>query len=205
MDYYNDLDFELDIPEERKTKTMNITILSVAISTLPAKKPGGKPYQVAEVAFKNNTFGGAVQGKKITSYSKAYPVVSLAQPGEAYEITTEKNGEFVEWVAMQKTVANAPSQAPVVSSKPAVQGATAAPRSNYETPEERAQRQVYIIRQSSLSTAVSTLAVGAKSLKPDDVLALAKRYESYVFSTGTGFDDIPDLDASFVSDEPNIE
>ena len=51
--------------------------------------------------------------------------------------------------------------------------------SNYETAEERARRQVYIIRQSSLGTAVELLGSGASVA---DVINTAKQFEAYVFS-----------------------
>lgn len=192
---------------------MNITILNVVISTQPAKKPGGKPYQLAEVAFKNNTFGGKVEGKKITSYSKSWNAVAEAKPGETYDVGTEKNGEFVEWVSLQKASAQAAtSVSPVVQQGQVPKSfSSPAPRSTYETSEERAVKQVYIIRQSSIANAVSALSVGAKVVKPEDVIALAKRFEEYVLSSGKlekssgGFDDVPDLDPSFDNHEPNIE
>jgi hypothetical protein len=195
---------------------MNITILNVVISTLPAKKPGGKPYQVAEVAFKNNSYGGNVQGKKITSYSKAWGSVAVAQPGETYDVVTEKNGEFVEWVSMQKGAATA---APSGQTSAATSGFAAAPsravggsspRSTYETPEERAQRQVFIVRQSSISAAVAALTVGAKSALPaGSVIEMARQFEAYVFETPkvggeTGFDDVPNFDPSF-DNQPQID
>jgi hypothetical protein len=81
--------------------------------------------------------------------------------------------------------------------------ATPAPRSNYETPEERAQRQVLIVRQSSLSSAVAMLTAGAKTPpKVEDVLALASRLEGFVFGIKdpgpTGFNDIPDFEEAEV-------
>ena len=36
-------------------------------------------------------------------------------------------------------------------------------RSNFETPEERAKKQVYIVKQSSISNALVVLSVGAKA------------------------------------------
>lgn len=188
---------------------MNITLLNTSISTGTDKN--GKPYQIADVAFKNNTYGGKVEGKKITSYNKAaFDVLAVAMPGDIYEITTEKKGQYVEWTAMVKATAGSPAPAPQ-----AFAGRTTAtnpsPRSNYETPEERAQRQVFIVRQSSIANAVSALSVGAKSaLKAGEVVALAKEFESYVFAQPklggeTGFDDVPDLDPTFDTNQPNIE
>jgi hypothetical protein len=60
--------------------------------------------------------------------------------------------------------------------------------SNYETKEERAQRQILIVRQSSLSSAVELLGPG-KSV--DDVINVAKQFEAYVFGDTEASDDIP--------------
>lgn len=195
---------------------MNVTILNKDISTQPAKKPGGKPYQLVEVAYKNNSFGGAVQGKKITSYSKAFTAVSDANIGGTYEVQTEKNGEFVEWVSLspagqplsvQPTTSVSAGGTSQVPRLPVSQTAT---RSTYETPEERAKKQVYIVRQSSISSSIAALSVGSKSkLSANEVIELAVQFEAYVFGIGkfpnaTGFDDIPDLDPSFDTN-PQIE
>lgn len=160
------------------------------------------------MAFKNNSFGGKVDGKKITEYSKAFKAVADAQPGQTYEVATEKNGEFVEWVSLQQAGAVPVQQSAGnsrVSTPPA--GAPPAAGRGFETPEERAKKQVYIVRQSSLSTAAAILSVGAKTAPSiDAVIRDAKRLESYVFGHGeSGFDDIPDLDPSFAAADPQIE
>ena len=63
--------------------------------------------------------------------------------------------------------------------------------SNYETKEERAARQVLIVKQSSLSTAVSALAVGAKSTpSAADVIAYAKQLEQYVMGVPQTMDEL---------------
>ena len=58
--------------------------------------------------------------------------------------------------------------------------ATRVAGSNYPTADERAQTQVYIIRQSSLTNAVTTLATTGKAVSSEDVLALARVYEGHV-------------------------
>jgi hypothetical protein len=67
--------------------------------------------------------------------------------------------------------------------------------SNYETKEERAARQVLIVKQSSLTNAVATLSPGAKAaLDANAVIDLAQKYADWVFdkpeSDKTGFDDM---------------
>lgn len=170
---------------------MNITILSIDITTVPTAKGS---YQKATVAYKNNTFQGKVEGKTLMSFGAtkdAFAVLTTAQPGTSWEVSVIKNDKgYNDWVKMVEggAVTTSESAAPSRS--------TPAPKSNYETSEERAQRQILIVRQSSLSSAVSALTPGAKSpLKAEEVIALAAQFEGYVFGRGaTGFEDIPDFD-----------
>ena len=54
-------------------------------------------------------------------------------------------------------------------------------KSTYESPEERAKRQILIVRQSALDRAVTTLSVGAKTPPGyDDVTTLATKYYNWV-------------------------
>jgi len=160
---------------------MNITLLSVDIKTVPTAKGS---YQTADVAYKNNSFQGKVEGKKVMSFGAtkdSFSTLALAQPGESYEVTIVKNDKgYNDWVSMAKAEAGANS--PAVSAPAGGKAPAATPRSTYETPEERAQRQVLIVRQSSLSAAVNLLLAGAKTPPPvENVLALAKQFEDFVF------------------------
>jgi hypothetical protein len=160
---------------------MNITILSVDIKTVPTAKGS---YQTADVAYKNNSFQGKVEGKKVMSFGAtkdSFSTLALAQPGESYEVTIVKNDKgYNDWVSMAKAEAGASS--PAVSAPAGGKAPAATPRSTYETPEERAQRQVLIVRQSSLSASVNLLLAGAKTPPSiESVLAIAKQFEDYVF------------------------
>ena len=182
---------------------MNITILSVDVKTIPTAKGS---YQSAEVAYKNNTFQGKVEGKKVMSFGAtagAFKTLSQAQSGETYEVEVIKNDKgYNDWTSLTPAGLSAASAsaAPAASnSNKAPQGATPV-RSTYETPEERAAKQVYIIRQSSLNNALSMLAVASKSpLKLEDVLDVASKMETYVLkgkgaSEVSSFADFPDTD-----------
>jgi hypothetical protein len=189
---------------------MNITLINVSIETKPTKT--GKSYQQADVAFKNNTFGGKVEGKKLMSFgaqAEAFKAIAAAQPGDILDITVSKNEQgYNDWVAVSK--ASAGAVAPPAGTKDSRGApAPAAGRIGYipETPEERAKKQVYIVRQSSVSSAIAALSVGAKAkLTSAEVIAEARKYEEYVFNLGgsTGFDDMPALDPSFGA-EPQID
>ena len=170
---------------------MNITILSIDIKTVPTTKGS---YQTADVAYKNNSFQGKVEGKKVMSFGAtkdSFATLAQAQPGQTYEVQIVKNEKgFNDWVSMAQAVPGAASpvatpQAGVVGKAPAT-----SPRSTYETPEERAQRQVLIVRQSSLSSAATVLTAGAKTLpSAQAVVDLAKVFEAYVFGTEVSTDD----------------
>ena len=181
---------------------MNITILSVQIATVPTAKGS---YQVADVAYKNNSFQGKVEGKKVMSFgatANGFKALATAHPGETYEVEVVKNAAgYNDWVSLQK--ADVAVKAAVVSAAAARPGQTA-PRSTYETAEERAKKQVYIVRQSSVATAERLLSVGAKApVKVDEVIKVARELENYVFSQpapaggATGFDDVPDFPLEF--------
>ena len=163
---------------------MNITLLSVDIKTVPTAKGS---YQTADVAYKNNSFQGKVEGKKVMSFGatkNAFTSLSTATPGQTYEVEIVKNDKgYNDWISLAPAVAGAAAPTAIPAAAKASSPA-ASPRSTYETPEERAQRQVMIVRQSSLSTAVASLAVGGKKeLNPEDVVQTAKRFESYVLGT----------------------
>jgi hypothetical protein len=59
--------------------------------------------------------------------------------------------------------------------------------SNYETPAERAKRQVYIVRQSSINAAIALYVAqnpkGA-AVSVEEILKVAGTFEAYVFDQG---------------------
>jgi hypothetical protein len=109
-----------------------------------------------------------------------------AQQGEVYEITVVKNDKgFNDWTAAAPAGEGAPASAPAPA-RSAPSASAPAAKSTFETPEERAKRQVYIVRQSSITAALtflnSTIVGTAKELvTTDDVVAVAKEFENYVF------------------------
>lgn len=125
-------------------------------------------------------------------------MLAQAQPGQTYEVSVVKNDKgYNDWVSMQQAGAVQQAQGP--------KAGTPVPKSNYETAEERARRQVLITRQSSLSAAIATLSVGAQILKKEEVLSLAEEYNKWVHKVGgdSGFDDLPDFLPEL--GEPNVE
>ena len=156
---------------------MQIEIVEVSREDKPSSNGKGT-YGQLTVLYKTN---GKVAEKKLMSFvnPSVFKHLEKAQRGDSINVTSVKNEKtgFWDWTAIGgDEVATSTSAAPQ-STNTRVTG------SNYETKEERALRQRYIIRQSSISSAVASLVPGAKSaLNAGDVLRLAKEFEDYVFS-----------------------
>lgn len=168
----------------------DIEVLSVSRETKPTQKGGS--YIQLDVAFKNLT-SGKTEGKKIMSFvkpDKAYKALNEATTGSRFTVTSEKpEGEqYWQWTDV---VAVAPGSQSVAASK-----AIPAPKSTYETSEERAKKQVYIVKQSSISNAIAMLSVGAKSPPSvQSVVDTAQRLTDWVFASQVpANNDIPLLD-----------
>jgi hypothetical protein len=168
---------------------MQISILAVQSTTQTSK--AGKPYQQLEVTFKNLTFN-KVESKKLMPFGvqkPAFDALANASAGAVFEVTVVKNAAgYNDWTACVQappgTIAPADNPATGMGSINMTGGKTVQVKSTYETPEERAKKQVYIIRQSSISAAIASLSVGAKAaLKPADVLDLAEDYFTWVMQS----------------------
>ncbi len=166
---------------------MKISIVNIVLTTVPTSKGS---YQQLETVYKNLTYGNKVESKRIMSFGAgkaSFEVLSTARPGDVYDVTVIKNDKgYLDWTAMTKGNADGQdtSNAGKAPTGQSPAGNAPARTSTYETPEERAKKQVYIVRQSSLSNAIDSLSVGGKSaLKPDEVIDLARKYEAYVFGS----------------------
>lgn len=161
---------------------MIITILNVSYEKVPTAKGS---YGKLDVAYKNEQ--GKTEGKKIMSFTNevVFNTIRAAVAGESFNITMEKDDKnYWQWTSATPATGGAvPVQEPI---RP-VAGATASPRSTYETPEERAKKQVYIVRQSSISSALE-YSKSVKALKTvEDVIKVAQQFEAFVF--GEKYDD----------------
>lgn len=170
---------------------MKIQVLSVNVNHIPNAKGG---YDVAEVAYKDLA-QGKVGGKKIMSFldKAVFNAAKAMKANGFYEITMAKEAgndgkEYWQW----KNIAEADGEAPAPAAGKA--GFTP-PKSNYETPEERVARQRLIVRQSSLSNAVTLLKTEKTTPATQDVLTLADLLCDWVYEVVEapvqGGDDIP--------------
>lgn len=156
------------------------TVVNVELDIEIEKKDGGvypgsrltyrgQDGKIADQAFHNNTFKFNAPLKK---------TLASLKHGESIVIVKEKKGEYWNVVDIRK---GDTSQA-VISNSPT---SSPAPKSGgaWETPEERAKKQLYIVRQSSLSTAVELLASnGGKKNTPEEVIVAAEKFVKYVMS-----------------------
>lgn len=169
---------------------MQIKVIAVEVTTTPTQKGS---YSTAEVTYKNLTYGGKTESKKVMSFGatkSAFEVMSNASANEEYTISVVKNDKgYNDWVSATPGLQNEPAAAaptrsggstPTRSSGSTGGGSTAG--RDWETADERAKKQIYIARQHNITAAINLLTTGAKSPPSlEDVLKTAKQFEEYVF------------------------
>lgn len=166
---------------------MNIKVIAITKGQKMSAK--GTPYEQLEVTYKNLTYNNKTETKLLLPFGaqkSAFEALSNAIAGDEFTVQVQKNAKgYNDWVSATPG-ATAPAPAQAFASGGVGGQATASPRSNYETPEERAKRQIYIVRQSSVSNAIELLTTGAKAPPAvEDVLKVAKEFENFVFGTDT--------------------
>lgn len=143
-----------------------------------------------EASITHKTDDGKVDNRRLVNFGEekeVFKILTVSKRGDRFQITpqkilNEKDGkEYWRWVKADPFVAATESTGQVVpvSGKPA-------PRSTYETTEERAARQVYIVRQSSITAAINFLVAQnggdvKKKFSAEEVLNLASTFETHVF------------------------
>lgn len=151
---------------------MLVAIQGVNVTT----SDGDKPYKIAEVSY---TKDGKDEVRKVVSFgdsAEAFKsLIALKDFPANVEVALKKNGKFLNWTGIGP-----------VSGEPKVAG-NDTPRGggrDFESKEERARRQVYIVRQSSITSALDLLkhnVDGAAAVSVDDVIRTARQFEAYVF------------------------
>lgn len=166
---------------------MLIKIVSVSSEAKQSAK--GTSYKAVTVVYRDQN--NKINSKTINVFGaqkRTGEILSEATAGQFYEVTTVKN-DAGYWDWTDARIADGQATSPVSprqyeGAKPAASGSASSSGRGFETPEERAKKQVYIVRQSSLANAVATLSVGSKTApKPEEVIAVARKYEQYVFDT----------------------
>ncbi|UOF80634.1 hypothetical protein [Caudoviricetes sp.] len=161
---------------------VNGTVVSVEIDVQVAKNGGGT-YPGARLAYRDENGAMKEQAFHNNVFKFNAPLktsLSNLTPGQPFVMVKEKEKDF--WnvksiVPATASIAPPPSAGKVLP--------TASPKSTYETPEERAKKQVYIVRQSSITNAINLK--GSKATVAE-ILDVAKQFESFVF--GEEFDTV---------------
>jgi hypothetical protein len=175
---------------------MRIQVTSVGGIT---SKPGKfKPYKLYDLEFIDQESGREKKRQMIEFNSgAAFQKLADSEIGSTWEVTTKpaKDPQYTDWVDAtpvdeEELVEPAKAAGKGKTTKPA-----AAPfKSTYETPEERARKQVYIVRQSSITAALTFAGPECNSI--DTVLEFAKQFEAHVFGTA---------DPQAADDTPTVE
>ena len=154
--------------------------MKIVLAKTPDVENKGK-YNQLNVSYQSD---GQDKEKKIMSftYKDVYETLMKGQAGDAFEIKLVKDDKYWNWTEAKSLGREA------VPESSSSGGGVMKRTGGWETPEERAVKQVYIVRQSSISNAI---AMGAK--KAEDVIALAKQFEAYVFSSDPVEVEKPDL------------
>jgi hypothetical protein len=152
--------------------------MRITVKTVIVGKPPGKKYNVAEVFYENDR--GESKTWKLFDFSNpaVYETLKNAKQGDAFDIVTGKNDkDFTEWrSATVAGAADAPAATPAGRT-----GSTQTRTSNYETADERAARQVLIVKQSSLAQAVAFVKQdAANDATVDTVLDIAQQFTNWV-------------------------
>lgn len=162
---------------------MLINIVDVGSPNTHAAK-NGRSYQSIEVTYKGEN--GQVGNKKLMSFSNpaVFNHIKNLQKGSSVNVTTVKDANgYWQWTGIEGEGAASAEAKPTGGTVGTTNRVTG---SNYETKEERAARQILIVRQSSLSSAVELLGPG-KTV--EEVLKVARQFEDYVFAK----DSIPEV------------
>lgn len=161
---------------------IKIQVLSVSTETKPTQKGS---YQMLEVAYKDLSNGGKVSAKKLMSFTnkEVFSVLAVAKAADVFDVVMEKGEKYWDWVKVTKGQASLSDAATSVAKTTGPQSVSGGNR-GFETPEERAKKQIYIVRQSSLSSAIDLLTANVKTQPTvEEVIKIAQLFESFVFGT----------------------
>lgn len=149
-------------------------------------KNGGGTYPGATISFRDAN--GKLQEKAFHANALKFNAalkngLENLQAGDNFVANADKNDNgFWEWKSIAKAGAEVPKQATAQPNTKAP--ANTSSGGNWATAEERAQTQVYIVRQSSLTNALKLFEIqGYKKATPEEVIEIAQEFEAFVLGT----------------------
>lgn len=149
---------------------------------------GKSRYSKAAVAY---SFNGEARTQNIMSFVNPDVFKKVQEMvGQTVEVSLTKNSAgYNEWAAITNVddIKERPTQdfATVATTAPVglAAAATRVTGSNYETPTERAQKQVYIVKQSSITAAIGVANLNKEKATPEEIIESARKFVNYVFDT----------------------
>lgn len=147
--------------------------------TVTEVRNGRNKYDQAEVVY---TFNGQNRTQKIMSFSNpaVFAKVKAMKAGETYVVEVTKNDKgFNQWASVEKASEGESEQKPETVGKGFI--VSEKKNNSWETAEERAKKQVLIVKQSCLAQAVAfqTQATGASV---EDVLETAQTFVDWIMA-----------------------
>ncbi len=156
-----------------------VTIQDVKISTV---QNGKTSYSVAEAVYTDSR--GENKNKKVMSFSNPAVFAFLSKIKSPTRVSVENGGApYYNWT---KIDAAGEEEVPAAKASPSAPGSKTWADSR-ETPEERARRQLMIVKQSSLSNAIAYYqheTLKTANVTEDDVMMVAQKFVDWVMSTG---------------------
>lgn len=157
---------------------MQVKILDCSVEQIVK---GKSRYSKASVAY---SFNGEARTQNIMSFVNPDVFKKVQEMvGQTVEVSLTKNSAgYNEWAAIDvagATTQEAPAAPPVGLAAAAVR----VTGSNYETPSERAQKQVYIVKQSSITAAINLATLNNESPTPNEIIEVAQQFVNYVLDT----------------------
>lgn len=146
---------------------MKVIVQSVEFSHVAKGKTG---YDVADISY---SYNGESKKTKILSFIQPslFAKSKELKSGEAYDVQLEQDGKYMRWASWEPADGDT---APSRTAAPAAKG-------NWETAEERAARQVLIVKQSSLAQAVAYLK-DTDGVQIQSILDTAQVFTDWVLS-----------------------
>lgn len=141
-------------------------------------KNGKNGYEVANV---NYLYKGDAKTTKIMSFSNPQVFKDVQKyVNKTVNVETTQNGKYTNWAKIEPVESAESSTSAATSGYASKPGSTPV-RSTYETPEERAQRQLMIVRQSSISNAITFSQMRGQTPDIEILLEIAQDFVDFVY------------------------
>jgi hypothetical protein len=145
---------------------------------------GKSRYTKAVVEY---TYNGEPRKQTMMSFSNPgiFKQVQELTPGQEIDVDVIKNDAgYNEWsrITVGDSAAKGTPTGATSWEKPSQPGVTKVTGSNYETRDERAARQVLIVKQSSLAQAIAYFGTDARAQSVESILEVAQTFADWVFA-----------------------